>query len=100
MGGGPGGWDNVWLLTDPVGHRSELAKRLVGELGVKVPFKHSDRGFAGPLEDIWNIKSANVSSTRSVRSCNSAIYHTVLWALLIALLLYDLTLIIPAHGNC
>ena len=53
-----GGWDNVWLLSDPVGHRSALAQRLVKELGVKVPFRHSDRGFAGPLEDIWNIKSA------------------------------------------
>ena len=30
----------------------------MNELGVKVPFHHSDRGFAGPLEDIWNIKSA------------------------------------------
>jgi hypothetical protein len=56
---GPGGWDNVWLLSDPTGHNSDLAKRLVSELGVKVPFRHSDRGFTGPLEDIWNIKSAS-----------------------------------------
>jgi len=55
--GGVGGWDNVWLLSDPKGHNSPTAKRLVSELGVKVPFKHSDRG-PGPLEDIWNIKSA------------------------------------------
>jgi len=53
-----GGWDNVWLLSDPKGHQSVVAKRLAAELGVKVPFHHDDRGFAGPLEDIWNLKSA------------------------------------------
>jgi hypothetical protein len=37
---------------------SDLAKRLVKELGVKVPFHHSGTGYAGPLEDIWSIKSA------------------------------------------
>jgi len=56
--GSVGGWDNVWLLSDPKGHQSVVAKRLAAELGVKVPFHHDDRGFAGPLEDIWNLKSA------------------------------------------
>lgn len=77
---GVGGWDNVWLLSDPKGHSrsvvlfvvsdvllvfiiycccfSDLAKRLINELGVKVPFHHSDRGYSGPLHDIWSIKSA------------------------------------------
>jgi len=57
--GSVGGWDNVWLLSDPKGHNSAVAKQLVGRLGVKVPFEHSDRGYAGPLGDIWSIKSAN-----------------------------------------
>ena len=56
--GSVGGWDNVWLLSDPGGHSSAVAKRLVSELGVKVPFHHSDRGFLGPLEDIHNLKAA------------------------------------------
>jgi hypothetical protein len=56
--GSVGGWDHVWLLSDPKGHNSDVAKQLVADCGVRVPFHHSDRGYSGPLGDIWAIKAA------------------------------------------